>query len=122
MGYAEGRADPHVSLILKEGRASHTHKGYSLRTTTRCQQPTSTLSIINLQEIGPARCTPAEERMERTEDTASIISLPFALWRSLECVLNDRSVQSAVRESVYSEIHSLRHTPVAQSASFMFYI
>lgn len=84
----EGR--PACVIDLERGGASHTHKGYSLHTTTPCQQPTSTLSIINLQEISPARCTPAEERME---DTASIISLSFARCRSLECVLNDRSAQ-----------------------------
>lgn len=102
----EGR--PACVIDLERGEASHTHKGYSLHTTTPCQQPTSTLSIINLQEIGPARCTPAEERME---DTASIISLSFARCRSLECVLNDRSAQreciqwNPVAQSISSTVH-----------------
>lgn len=102
MGYTrgEGRLACVIDLKKKKERegVSLTHKGYSLRTTTPGHQPTSNLSIINLQDIGPARCTPAEEKIESTEDTASIISLPFAL--TLECVLNDRPVQSAVNESV----------------------
>ncbi|KAA0715125.1 hypothetical protein E1301_Tti008824 [Triplophysa tibetana] len=97
MGYAEGRAGLCVSLIL-------------------------TLGFSHTQRLHPGR---GEDG--KMEDTASINTLPFPGCLSLECVLSERSVQSAVRESVWSKILThqrpeARTSKVGQTHSALFWL